>query len=143
MTPEEVDKMPAGEELDYQVALAMGQTDFNHLPFSWFEGATEDGNDGWDGNICPRCQHSSGKCVKSYSQSYQYIDKLLKWLVDEGDDLFIEWWRDGEWFVCDQDLYRRNNNLIKARSNKVEIGELPNLPLALCRFILKVKLSQS
>ncbi len=141
MKPEEIDKMTAGEELNFQVAIALGQTDFNHLPFQWVEGVTEDGRDGWEGNYCPRCQKTKGKCVKSYSETYQYTEELLKWLVFNGGDLFIEYWQDREWFLCNKPIPVRNG-AIMSRSDKVEELELPSLPLALCRFILKVSESQ-
>ena len=145
-TPEIIDNTPAGDWLDYQVAAAMGQTDFKHLEFQYAEGVTEDGKDGWDGFYCPRCQRNSGDCVKSYSQSWIHLPELLKWILANSDDFFMEWWQDNEWFLCNlaqptRMLPNYGDKVVVASSDKVVEDELPNLPLALCRFIMKVKLA--
>jgi len=51
-------------------------------------------------------------------------------------DVFIEWWQDGEWFVCDQPVGYRVG-AISANCDGKETGK-PSLPLAICRFALKV-----
>lgn len=80
--------MAAGEELDILIAKEIfGQTDFEHLEATWFEYATSNGNDGYDGWECPRCHTSEGsgkKCVTHYSgnisAAWEVVEKINeKW----------------------------------------------------------------
>jgi len=107
-----IDGMLPGDEMDMLVAQALGQADFTYL---------------------------------SYSSNLQAAWKIIEWWLSHplsGGDLFIEWWTDGEWFICDKNLITRKEGIstfLIARSNTVdmETDELPSLPLALCRLFLK------
>jgi len=148
MTPKEIDELRAGNELNKLVEIALGYAIIDHLPFVYMEDWTEDGTDGWSGMVCPRCLSSdrNGKCVKPYSETYRHIEELLKWVLAHSGDLFIEWWQDREWYVCNLSqplrmIPHNEDNVIATISDKVAEGEVPNFPLALCRFILKVALA--
>ena len=70
-----------------------------------------------------------------YSSDISAALPVLEKMMIRGD-VFIEWWQDGEWFVCDQPVGYRDD-AIKANCDGKETGK-PSLPLAICRFALKV-----
>lgn len=73
-----------------------------------------------------------------YSTNMEHASKVIKWCIVEVGDLFIEYWQDGEWFICSKDLYSRKTSLaVVARSDKVDDDELPSIPIAICRYALK------
>lgn len=141
MTLEDVDKMPAGREMDVFVARALGETDFKHPGFFWEEGVTADDQDGWDGFYCPRCGDQEvgqeSACAFPYSRRINHTMNAVQKLLDNNDsDLFIEWWRDGEWFVVDKPWPVRDCKEASARCDGRATGN-PSLPLALSRWLLK------
>lgn len=144
LTAEGIAGMPAGRMLDVLVAVCVfGATDLSHLDVRYEEGVTEDGADGWSGWVCPRCRTpqdllAKEPCCKRYSASWREVEPVAQWLMERGD-LFVEWWRDGEWFIANQDIYQRKlgySDTWVASSDKVEAGQYPNLPQALCRAAL-------
>jgi len=73
-----------------------------------------------------------------YSTNMANAYNVIEWCLDEGGDLFIEYWQDGEWFICNRDLHSRKTLLtVVARSDKVDDCELPSMPIAICRYALK------
>ena len=75
-----------------------------------------------------------------YSTNVEHAWKVVEWYIAEGGDIFIEYWEDGEWFICSRDLYSRKILIlptIVARSDKVGDDELPSIPIAICRYALK------
>jgi hypothetical protein len=139
LTKEEILSMPAGQKMDELISLLLNES-LEHPDFWYEEGYSEGG--GYSGFYCIRCGTSKGlsekhPCAKSYSQSIsstmEVIEKVMEW-----GDVFIEWWRDGEWFICDENLLNRkteNFPYISARCDGKETGK-PSLPLAICRFAL-------
>ena len=70
-----------------------------------------------------------------YSRDISAALPVLEKMMKRGD-VFIEWWQDGEWFVCDQSVGYRVG-AISANCDGKETGK-PSLPLAICRFVIKV-----
>lgn len=155
MTPEEVDSMPAGRELDLLVAGVLDLDVHIRCPHcdGWEQETTEE-MAGWNRPHKIRCDRVSRVGDRDYICDWRYqgcplysselgaIGPLLQYLLQRGD-LFIEFWRDGEWFLCNRDLLMRKENIEgtwMARSDKVDEDSMPNLPLALCRAVLKASL---
>lgn len=89
------------------------------------------------------------KPLLDYSSDFQHVSHVLEWCIDNSDgDLFLEYWSDREWFVCNRDFHTRQTDnefgyVIHARSNKVtKDGCHPSLPLAICRYMLKSSVNQ-
>lgn len=81
----------------------------------------------------------ASKEIPYYSTSIVDAMPVLEWLINRGD-VFIEWWQDREWYICNRDLYVRHKHPEfgwEAMSDKVEENEKPSLPLAICRAALK------
>lgn len=94
MTRDEIMAKEAGPELDALVAVeVMGQVDFSHPNFCWTEWNTEDGKDGGDGFLCPRCGvegipetshlNDPPKCCKHYSTDIAAAMKVVNKLAAE------------------------------------------------------------
>lgn len=80
-----------------------------------------------------------GPLIPHYSTDIVAAMPVLEWLMQQGD-VFIEWWQDGEWYVCNRDLNTRHKHPEfgwEAMSDKVDENEMPSLPLAICRAALK------
>lgn len=109
-----------------------------HREFMYEEENTEDG-DGWAGFYCPVCGsgNENSECVPDYCNSWKYLPSLIKKIVGEDgeeNDLFMEFWRDSEWFVSIRPLgysYRKPQAWCDGRKT----GK-PNLLLAVCRLAL-------
>ena len=71
----------------------------------------------------------------AFSTNMTMAMPVLEKMMIRGD-VFIEWWQDDEWFVCDQPVGYRDD-AIKTNCDGKETGK-PSLPLAICRFALKV-----
>lgn len=77
--------------------------------------------------------------IPYYSMNIADAKPVLEWLMQQGD-VFIEWWQDGEWYICNLDLSTRHKYPElgwEAMSDKVDENEMPSLPLAICRAALK------
>ena len=77
--------------------------------------------------------------IPYYSTNIKDTLPVLEWMMNLGD-VFIEWWQDGEWYICNRDLNSRHKFPEfgwDAKSDKVNENELPSLPLAICRAALK------
>lgn len=77
--------------------------------------------------------------IPHYSSLIEDTISVLEWLMEQGD-VFIEWWQDGEWFICNQDLSTRRTFPKlgwQATSDKVSEDMKPSLSLAICRAALK------
>lgn len=78
--------------------------------------------------------------IPLYSTDITATMPVLEWLMQRGD-LFIEWWQDGEWYICNRDLNTRHKHPEfgwEAMSDKVDDeNEMPSLPLAICRAALQ------
>lgn len=61
---------------------------------------------------------------------------VLEWLMERGD-MFLEWWSDDEWFVCNKDLHTRHKYPKLGWSAVSNKSEKPSLPLVICRAALK------
>lgn len=87
---------------------------------------------------CPPSPHNM---AIPYSTSIEYAWLVVEWCMNYANgDLFIEYWQDGEWYICNTNLFSRKNTLaISARSNKVDTDKnvSPSFPLAICRYALK------
>ena len=65
----------------------------NHLPVRWEEHSTLDGEDGWEGFVCPRC-----KCPESllndrdcfYPINYREENRHLRFLLGECTTLILD-----------------------------------------------------
>lgn len=82
---------------------------------------------------------NAGSQIPHYSTDIAAVMPVLEWLMQQGD-IFIEWWQDGEWYICNRNLHTRNKYPEfgwEARSDKVDENEMPSLPLAICRAALK------
>ena len=146
MNEQDIDKLEAGREMDILVAEhVMGQQDFSHPGFFWYESTTEDGTDGWDGFYCPRCSlsgspdqdHSSPpKCVRHYStniaDAFLGVEKL------RADYQFSIWTSltVGREFRC---RIRKKGTAWDDRFTF--FGSF--LPLVLCRAMLKAVMEKS
>ena len=113
--------MKAGRELDAKVAEFMGwhiMRWINHpgTPPQMFRG-------------------DNFQDIPHYSTDISVALPVLEKTMLRGD-VFIEWWQDGEWFVCDQPVGYRVG-AISANCDGKETGK-PSLSLAICRFALKV-----
>ena len=117
--------MKAGRELDAKVAEFMG----------WLK--VPDGTSPKDSPVRHRYLTSDRRRIKlpEFSTDISEALPVLEKMMMRGD-VFIEWWQDGEWFVCDHPMGYRDD-AIKANCDGKETGK-PSLPLAICRFALKV-----
>ena len=63
---------------------------------------------------------------------------VVEWMMESDlwwGDIFLEWWQDGEWLVCNKPVSVRDG-AIKANCDGRETGK-PSLPLAICLAALK------
>ena len=77
--------------------------------------------------------------IPHYSTDIAATMPVLGWLMQQGD-VFIEWWQNDEWYICNRSLYTRHKYHEfgwEAMSDKVDENEMPSLPLAICRAALK------
>lgn len=121
-----IENIPEGEELDILIAKEIfGQTDFEHLEATWFECATSDGEDGYDGWECPRCHAIEGsgkKCVRNYSGNI-----ATAWEVVEKLRMFVLPFGKTDW--C-------STNIRNYRGAFENIAVADTAPLAICRAAL-------
>jgi hypothetical protein len=87
--------------------------------------------------------------TKEYSTNIKDAWTVVEWCMDYADgDLFIEYWQDGEWYICNENLWNRHQYkeslIVKARSDNVcyDDDKRPSFPLAICRYALKVGIRQ-
>ena len=128
-----IEHMPAGRGMDYLVATwIMGQTDFTHLHPQYVEGVTEDGQDGWNGFICPRCGASEGdtrQCMKYYSTDLRAVWEVVEHLQQPGED-----WE--YYFSLERTTSSKINPNWIARVGGTEDITGETIPLAICRAAL-------
>ncbi len=133
LTRDEILTMPAGREMDTLVAEhVMGQTDFTHLEQKYFEGATEDGTDGWDGWYCPRCMNYHEKCVKNYSTHLDYAWEVVEKLKSMGINVELNIYI-GDGYSCY--LGKEVPNMAGLQEI-AESAHAPSMSLAICRAAL-------
>ena len=94
-----------------------------------------------------------GKPASNYSTDIKAAWTVVEWCMDyAAGDLFIEYWQDGEWFICNKDLWTRRDEhyldrgfVVTARSDNVGMDAddiYPSLPLAICRYAFKIGIRQ-
>jgi len=130
MTKEEILKLEAGRELD----VAIHRTVFGRQCELFHPEDGEFGSDldGWydtplkDGGIPEQ--------VPFYSYMLSHAWQVVEVLKEE-NDVFIEWWRDGEWLVSNKMLGFRSGPL-GFHSGVVVCAD--TMPLAVCRAALLI-----
>ncbi len=145
ITDMEIDAMPAGREMDMLIARqVMEIADLSHLPIVYEEGNTADGKDGWSGFVCPRCRCpadmlSQDACCQGYSTDISAAWLVVETMIGSGSvrDCFIEHWSDREWFVASHPA-SYSSRQPTAHCDGKTTGVL-SVPLAICRWALKVK----
>jgi hypothetical protein len=87
--------------------------------------------------------------ILPYSTKIERAWEVVEWCMDYADgDLFIEFWRDGEWYICNENLMNRHQYkdtlIVKARSDNTyhDDDKKPSFPLAICRYALKCGVRQ-
>jgi len=130
--------MKAGREMDTKVAEFMGWKILKTGTFvDWGTGEIHKNKVRLltDTMYGPDGQPHPTKHIPLYSTDISEAMPVLEKMMLRGD-VFIEWWQDGEWFICDQPVGYRDD-AIKANCDGKETGK-PSLPLAICRFVIKV-----
>ena len=74
------------------------------------------------------------ECTTNASATLRAINKAIEDLDFLGD-VFIEYWQDGEWFVCNRPLGHRDDAICASCDGK-KTGK-HNILLAVCRFLVK------
>ena len=82
-----IDEHEAGTCMDAWVAKTVMGLNISHLGVVWEEGYMEDGMDGWDGFVCPRCKTPESMldkvpCAKHYSTdisaAWEVVERFRK-----------------------------------------------------------------
>ena len=74
-------------------------------------------------------------CTASAISTFQAVNKAIDTLPFLGD-VFIEYWQDHEWFVCNRPLGHREGAVCASCDGK-QTGKRPDIKLAVCRFLVK------
>lgn len=132
------------EECYLEVAKIEGVDQREHLEKCWHEGPTEDGEDGYDGFICPRCGRSTyfqldTGCIPRWdcdlNKTWELVEKMADW-----GDLFIESWQDGEWFIANHPLVIKPRGL--ARCDGIQTGKRDIILAVLRAYIARQRLQE-
>lgn len=79
-------------------------------------------------------RYSVPECTTNANAIFNAVNKAIDNLPFLGD-IFIEYWHDKEWFVCNRPLGHRNDAICASCDGK-ETGK-PDIKLAVCRFLVK------
>ena len=169
MTLDEILALPASRELDAEVAVRLGHVvewrmeyEFSHqIEGYWTDNVSLDE---WEQKGLAKHPYiykprrvlfirdgDKYKHLPPYSTNNASACRLIEHITEQGglygNDIFIEWWNDDEWFICNQDLYTRRDGI--SGTYKVEgetsmtqpaiiiiVGRAPKLALAIARFFI-------